>query len=197
MSRVTLLYMSREGQTKKISERMAHCLRQNGHQVNLLAIDSLSQQFSLEQMDAVVLGCSIRYGKHHAEFRKFVNEQAEKLNSIPSFFFSVNLTARKPERSQPYNNLYLKKYLESITWQPDKVEVFAGALLYSQYDLFNKGMIRLIMKMTGGPTDTAVDTEFTNWGRVIEFAKAIDQYLSSMATPVYEGVDKVLSETIL
>ncbi len=110
MSRIALLYMSREGQTKKISEKVALCLRQAGHGVEVYSIDSMTGSFAWDEFDAIVLGCSIRYGKHHAPFRKFVDQYARQLNSKPSFFFSVNLTARKPERAQPYNNLYLKKY---------------------------------------------------------------------------------------
>lgn len=175
MSRIVVLYMSREGQTKKIADTIAQSLSQAGHDVHIGAITQSS--VALDQADAVVLGCPIRYGRHLGPFRAFVDRHGALLSRKPGFFFSVNLTARKPERAEPHNNRYLQKYLASIEWQPDKVEVFAGALLYSRYDFFNRAVIRLIMKITGGPTDTSRDIEFTDWTRVAAFARDIDLYL--------------------
>lgn len=48
-------------------------------------------------------------------------------------FFGVNLTARKPEKSTPETNVYVRKFLQRITWQPTISAVFAGALLYPRY----------------------------------------------------------------
>ena len=178
MSRIALLYMSREGQTRKIIHRIEAALSAKGHSCHAVAVDQAAAVTSLADADAVMLGCSIRYGKHHPAFREFVKKHLEVLNAKPLFFFSVNLTARKPHRAQPYNNRYLVKYLKSSALRPDQVEVFAGALKYSTYDVFNKRMIQLIMKITGGSTDTSEDIEFTDWRRVISFAQSFDSFLS-------------------
>jgi menaquinone-dependent protoporphyrinogen oxidase len=53
--------------------------------------------------------------------------------------------------------------------------VFAGALLYSKYGFVDKFMIRLIMKITGGETDTSKDIEYTDWHKVDDFALKIIQ----------------------
>ena len=177
MSRIVLLYMTREGQTRKIIKAVAAQLEFMGHETFILNIRDLGQDFALEHFDTVVLGCSIRYGKHHKHFRRFIDCHQEQLAKMPSYFFSVNLTARKPGRSQPSNNRYLQKYLRKIAWQPDRVEVFAGALLYPQYGLVDRRMIQLIMRITGGPTDLTQETEFTDWERVRKFAGLVDQDL--------------------
>ena len=177
MSYVALLYMSREGQTRKIINRIADQLRQSGHDLFVSDIRDLKDDTSLSNFDAVVLGCSIRYGKHHKPFRQFVEENHRPLSNMPSYFFSVNLTARKPQRSEPSSNRYLQKYLNRIAWEPKIVEVFAGALLYPRYDILDRHMIQLIMKITKGPTDLSQETEFTNWERVRQFARAVDQDL--------------------
>ncbi|MDD7805097.1 MAG: menaquinone-dependent protoporphyrinogen IX dehydrogenase [Endozoicomonas sp. (ex Botrylloides leachii)] len=179
MANIALIYMSREGQSKKIAQRIKHKLIQAGYAVAKQSLLDLPESFSFSGYDAVILGCSVRYGKHHKVFRDFVTQHVQQLNHKPSFFFSVNLTARKPNRNQPHNNLYLKKYLASTQWEPNLVNVFAGALRYSQYTFFDKGMIRLIMKITGGPTDPKTDVEFTDWEQVDCYGEAIKKYLSN------------------
>lgn len=182
MSRLALLFMSCEGQTRKIIDRIGFCLEQSGHSVIIASIDELADDFSLESYDGVILGCSIRYGRHHKAFVEFIHEHQEALTKMPGYFFSTNLTARKPERSQPFNNRYLQKFLKRIPWTPDRVEVFAGALLYTRYGFLDKVMIQLIMKITGGPTDTRQDTEFTDWKRVRDFAAQVDQDFQALVT---------------
>ncbi len=68
---------------------------------------------------------------------------------MPSAFFAVNLTARKPEKRSPQTNAYTRKFLLSSPWQPKQCAVFAGALRYPRYRWFDRVMIRFIMKMTG------------------------------------------------
>ncbi len=184
MSRLALLYMGCEGQTRKITERIDYCLTHSGHDTVVISITELKDDFSLESFDGVILGSSIRYGKHHPECYQFIEKYSDQLATIPSYFFSVNLTARKLERRDPHNNRYLQKFLKQISWTPDRVEVFAGALLYTQYRWVDKQMIRLIMKLTGGPTDTTQNTEFTDWRRVKAFAEQLNQDLQKVSRPV-------------
>ena len=66
----------------------------------------------------------------------------------------MNLVARKDDKNTPDTNPYLKKFLETIGWTPDTLDVFAGILDYSKYSFFDRLMIRLIMKLTNGPTRT-------------------------------------------
>jgi menaquinone-dependent protoporphyrinogen oxidase len=51
--------------------------------------------------------------------------------------------------------------------------VFAGALRYPRYRWFDKVMIRFIMRMTGGETDTSKEVEYTDWNEVGQFAQEI------------------------
>ena len=165
-----MLFASREGQTKKIVEKIQPMLVNAGHQVDLIQIRPEPRDINLEQYDAFFLGCSIRYGKHHKWFCEFVEANTHVLNEKLCFFFSVNMTARKPNRCEPYMNPYLVRYLENSSLTPDKVAVFAGALRYSQYNFFETQLIRMIMKLNKGPTSTAEDIEFTDWPRVGQFA---------------------------
>ena len=58
-------------------------------------------------------------------------------------------------------------------WKPKNIDVFAGVVDYPVYNFFDKFMIRLIMWITSGPTDTKVRFEFTDWNRVKKFAEVL------------------------
>ena len=81
--------------------------------------------------------------------------------------------ARKPEKRTPQTNSYTRKFLLNSPWQPDLCAVFAGALRYPRYRWYDRFMIRLIMKMTGGETDTRKEVVYTDWTQVSSFAREI------------------------
>jgi len=183
MPRLALLYVGSEGQTRKIMETVDRFLTQAGHSTFVASLTDLPERFCLESYDGVILGASIRYGRHHRVCSQFIQQHAGQLAVMPGCFFSVNLTARKPERRDPHNNRYLQKFLKQIPWTPDRVDVFAGALLYTRYHWLDQQMIRLIMKLTGGPTDVTEDTEFTDWKRVRAFAEQLNQDFNKVSCP--------------
>ena len=89
------------------------------------------------------------------------------------FFFSVNVVARKSEKNTPETNPYIKKFLKVSKWQPKKLGVFAGKVDYPSYNIFDKYIIKMIMFITGGPTDMSQSYEFTDWSKVEDFAKEL------------------------
>ncbi len=55
-----------------------------------------------------------------------------------------------------------------------------------RYNLFDRTMIRLIMTMTGGPTDMATVIDYTPWERMAELATEFAR-LSSIGDPSPAG----------
>ncbi|MCZ6952630.1 menaquinone-dependent protoporphyrinogen IX dehydrogenase [Escherichia coli] len=88
---------------------------------------------------------------------------------MPSAFYSVNPVARKPEKRTPQTNSYARKFLMNSQWRPDRCAVIAGALRYPRYRWYDRFMIKLIMKMSGGETDTRKEVVYTDWGAGGEF----------------------------
>lgn len=164
-----ILYSSRDGQTREIASYIAKCLSEQREcdVMDILRIDALDWA----QYDRVLIGASIRYGHFHPAVDKFVKEHLQLLQQRLSGFFSVNLTARKPEKRTPHTNAYTRKFLLASPWQPDCCAVFAGALRYPRYSWFDRVMIQLIMKMTGGETDKTKEVEYTDWQQVADFAR--------------------------
>jgi menaquinone-dependent protoporphyrinogen oxidase len=144
------------------------------HQVTLLPLVDCTAN-DLPAFDTIVIGASIRYGKHHPNVITFVNQNAEILNRKANAFFSVNVVARKPEKNTPETNPYLQKFLKQIVWKPKHLAVFAGKLNYPSYRFIDCLMIRLIMWMTKGPTDTKNIYEFTDWKQVEDFGRQVSR----------------------
>jgi menaquinone-dependent protoporphyrinogen oxidase len=88
---------------------------------------------------------------------------------------SRSTLSRASRETHPQTNNYTRKFLLRSPWRPDECVVFAGALRYPRYRWFDRLMIRLIMKMTGGETDTRKEVVYTDWQQVTEFARKIAQ----------------------
>ena len=171
MARILILYWSEYGQTRRICERLQSRLATQGHAVEAAALGDAGR--SLADYDLVVIGASIRQGKHNPSVLEFIHSHQALLESRPSAFFSVSLIARKPTRNTPETNPYVRAFLERSPWKPKLVGVFGGELDYQRYGLFNRYAIRLIMTITKGPTDLHTKVEFTNWDDVDRFAGRI------------------------
>jgi len=174
MSRILIVFSTVDGQTKKICARLARQLEEEGNEVELLAVDDASDA-KLRTADKIVVGASIRYGKHNKKVYAFVAEHEKELERKKSVFFSVNVVARKPNRNTADTNPYLKRFLKQISWKPTKVAVFAGKIDYQRYGLFDRSMIRFIMWLTKGPTDPKASIEFTDWEKVAAFGKTVNE----------------------
>ncbi|WP_340622203.1 menaquinone-dependent protoporphyrinogen IX dehydrogenase [Xenorhabdus siamensis] len=176
-----LLYSTQDGQTKKIITRIAENIRRAGIGCDLRDLATV-KHMNLAPYHKVMVGASIRYGHFNSVLYKFVTSHQKQLNQLPTAFFSVNLTARKPEKSTPETNAYLRKFLTKSTWKPDLCDVFAGALLYPRYHWFDRLMIQFIMRMTGGETDTTKEVEYTDWAKVDHFSEMFLQLACQKAS---------------
>lgn len=127
------------------------------------------------QFDKIIIGASIRYGKHQPQVYRFVKTNKAILEQKPGAFFSVNVVARKAEKSQPQTNPYMKKFLRQIEWQPDVLAVFAGKINYPLYSFWDRLIIRFIMWVTHGPTDPETVIDYTDWRKVEEFGKRVGE----------------------
>ncbi len=171
MSNILIVYSTTDGHTGTICLKIKQVAEQNGHRVSIAAVGEPLPD--LNDFDKIVVGASIRYGKHNPKIVEFIEQNRSTLDAKPNAFFSVNAVARKPEKSYPETNPYVRKFLKRIVWKPKAIAVFAGKIDYPRYRFFDRTIIRLIMRITGGPTDTAYSYEFTDWRQVESFADKI------------------------
>ena len=169
MSNFLIIYSSTDGHTKTICERIKSFLN-DGNLVELISLED-AKKVSLSNFEKIIIGASIRYGKHSKELYKFINLNKNILDQKKSAFFSVNVVARKPEKNTAETNPYINKFLKISKWKPNKISVFAGKVDYPNYNFFDKYIIKFIMFITKGPTDTSQSYEFTDWSKVDDFSE--------------------------
>ena len=145
---------------RSICEKIVNFLN-NEKLVKIVSLDEATR-LDLSEFQRIIIGASIRYGKHSRELYKFIKLNKRILDQKQSVFFSVNVVARKSAKNTPETNPYIKKFLKVSKWQPKKLGVFAGKVDYPSYNIFDKYIIKLIMFITGGPTDTSQSYEFTD-----------------------------------
>jgi menaquinone-dependent protoporphyrinogen oxidase len=172
MANILIVYSTYDGHTKKICQRLKLVIEQRAHRVNLASVDE-DPDAELQLVDKIVIGASIRYGKHRPRVYDFIRRNEKVLESKPSAFFSVNVVARKPEKSRPETNPYIKQFQKRTAWRPTELAVFAGKIDYPKYGFWDRQLIRSIMWMTKGPTDPKAVVEFTNWKDVEVFAQRV------------------------
>ena len=167
-----IIYSTTDGQTKKICE----AIKENSLNKESIDISTLKEAFSkkLENYDKIIIGASIRYGRHSPLIYKFIQMNKDILERKKNAFFSVNVMARKSDKNTPDTNPYIKKFLKKTSWKPNKLGVFAGKIDYPNLTFVNKHVIRLIMFLTNGPTDIDKTYEFTDWQSVKRFSNELD-----------------------
>ena len=171
MSKFLIIYSTTDGHTKIICERIKNFLT-DGNLVELLSLED-SKKVDLSNFEKIIIGASIRYGKHSKELYEFINLNKNILDQKKSAFFSVNVVARKPEKNTAETNPYINKFLKISKWKPNKISVFAGKVDYPNYNFFDKYIIKFIMFITKGPTDTSQSYEFTDWSKVDDFSEEL------------------------
>lgn len=170
-NQILIAYSTTDGHTRTICDRLARVMAAIDRPASVVPIEQVDH-LALESFGGIVIGASIRYGKHQPQVARFIERHLAVLQSRPSAFFTVNIVARKPNKNRPETNPYLLKFLRQIPWKPAMLEVFAGRLDYPRYGWLDRQMIRFIMLLTQGPTDPETVIEYTDWQRVDAFAHA-------------------------
>ena len=171
MTNSLVIYSTTDGHTKIICERIIN-FSNDRNKVKIISLNEATK-LNLSDFDKIIIGASIRYGKHSKELYEFIKLNKSILDIKDSIFFSVNVVARKKEKNTPLTNPYVIKFLKQTKWNPTNVGVFAGKIDYPSYKFLDKYIIRFIMWITKGPTDTSQTYEFTDWNKVANFAKEV------------------------
>ncbi|MCG9728700.1 menaquinone-dependent protoporphyrinogen IX dehydrogenase [Shewanella sp. Isolate13] len=172
MSKILIVYSSVHGQTRKICGYLEDKLKAVGNSVTAV---NIAEKVDLGEFDKIIIGASIRHGKHNPAVYDFIDAHKAELEQKPSSFFSVNLVARKPLKNTAATNPYMRAFFEKSPWVPDLAEVFGGNLNYPSYGAMDRNIIRFIMWITKGPTAADTNIEYTDWNKVDAYADSIHQ----------------------
>jgi len=169
-----LFYATRDGQSRRIAERIAKRLADDG--IPALAHDlagAAPNQSRLTAARLVVVVAAVRYGLPLPVAEQFLASYRTLREPPQLVLLSVNLTARKPGKDTVEGNAYLRKSIKRHRLAPVLALAIAGRLDYSRYGWLDRQLIRFIMKLTGGPTDPATCIDYTPWSVVDDVALRI------------------------
>jgi menaquinone-dependent protoporphyrinogen oxidase len=171
--RVLVAYHTSEGQTAKIVDRIASCLRDGGLAVDVFEVTRAPEP---DGYDAVVVGDSIHAVHHSRGLVHYLHEHATALDAMPTALFQVSLTSTNPDADHTAAARAMVDELEERTgYHPKLVALFAGALKYTKYGFFERRVMRSISRREGGDTDMHHDYEYTDWDAVDRFAADVDR----------------------
>ena len=114
MQKAVMIYSTTDGQTKRICEFLIQKLKAQ-IDIDLFSIEE-ADQVKLNLYDKIIIGASIRYGKHSPNLYKFIEKNIEILKANFTAFFTVNVVARKEGKNTPDTNPYMKKFLQLTNW---------------------------------------------------------------------------------
>jgi menaquinone-dependent protoporphyrinogen oxidase len=169
MTKILIAYATTEGQTARIADHIADVIQKRG--IEARAIDlKRSARIPLDDYDAVIVGGSIHMGKHQNDVADFVSANRVRLERLPSAFFSVSLAAHGDLENA---EAYVANFEQQTGWHPTKIGLFGGALLYRQYGLLRRYMMKRIVrdKPGGLSADTSRDHVYTDWAQIERFAE--------------------------
>ena len=172
MTKILIAYGTAEGHTARIAQYLSDVIRGAGHEAWPVNVERTSAP-GPDGYDAVIVGASIHMGKHERCVVKYVRENRDTLERLPSAFFSVSLSAgENTDEARKAVGDCIEKFVKQTGWRPNKVGRFAGALLYTQYGFFKRWMMKRIAHSKGSPdTDTSRDYVYTDWHSVKHFAE--------------------------
>ena len=181
--KLLVVFGTLEGQTEKIAHYLSNIFQNRGYTVETQHGAKISDDFEIEEFDAVVVGVSIHMSKYPAYINKFANKYHQRLNTIPSAFFTVCM-AIDSKRTVTHEEAkrYGEKFLAETGWRPKYIDTFAGAVKYTQYNFITRFIMKIIARREGGSTDTSRDHEYTDWEAVARFA---DRFMQELITTEY------------
>jgi len=174
---ILIAFGTSEGQTRKIADYAATVMRKSGHDVVLCDSTKVTRRLDVSAFDAIIIAGSVHQERHQEAIIDFVIAHRDVLNSMPTAFISVSLSAVLELGKEDAQN-YIDRFMTTTKWKPGRILPIGGALRYSEYDYFKQQIIKFIVIKGGGEVGSGKDYEFTDWEVLGRF---ITNFLASVS----------------
>ena len=182
---VPVFYATTDRHTRRVAERLVAIFRDRGF--TSLAIDVASSDADYvdwKRVRAAIVGASLHAHRHQRSAAAFVREHGGDLNSHPSAFFSVSLSAASAHPEERAAAAQLARAFPSAGgWHAEEIVCVAGRLAYTQYRFLTRVIMKRIARREGAPTDTSRDHEFTDWNELARLADSIARRIAVDRAP--------------
>lgn len=169
MPTIAIIYATTEGQTRKIAKGIRDRFLELGWKTRLYDAVDHPDADALDGVDAVILAGSIHVHHFQTSLAHFAKENAARLNSIPSAFCAVSLSAVGDKDEKDGASQCAQSFAEETGWQPTMVHHAAGALMFTKYDFFRTWIMKRIAKEHDLEMHGRDDVEFTDWDEIAKF----------------------------
>jgi menaquinone-dependent protoporphyrinogen oxidase len=170
--KLLLVYGSTEGHTRTITESMAATATEMGVEADVFDSANFIEPLQHWRWNVAIIGGSVHQGHHQTSLRNFVLANSTRLNSLPSAFFSVSLSAAvKDDSHQQEACLCATTFVQEVGWKPLEIACFAGAIKNAEYDYFKRMVLSLLARQLEPGIITAHDVVYTDWMQVETFTK--------------------------
>ena len=172
MSKVLILYGTTDGHTRKIAAAFAAALRAERCDVTVVDAQDVTPDVRPERFDGVVVAASVHARGYQRPVQRWVHAHSAQLNHMPTVFLSVclGILERRPDVQREVFEI-MRVFERRTGWQPTVDKPVAGALLYRQYGLIKRWIMRRIVEQGGGDTDTSRNYEYTDWEELRALAR--------------------------
>jgi menaquinone-dependent protoporphyrinogen oxidase len=170
--KLLVVYATTDGMTARIAERIGETARAAGSRADVLNAAALPKGFDPSSYDGILLGASMHVQGYQRAATRFVRHCGEALRTRPSGFFSVCLSilsTSSEERAE--SRRIAERFPAKLGWNPEIIEIIAGALMFSRYGVLRRMAMKAIAKKEMGSVDATRDTVFTDWEAVDRFAR--------------------------
>ena len=158
--KILVVYGTRNGQTKRIADRIEARLHERGVMVDLVNARAIPIDLRIADYNGVIAGASVNTGRFQPSVGDFVSGFHKEIARVPSAFFGVSLSEADPKlRDQAA--VQIGRFLIEYAWRPALTASFAGALPPSRF--------QWVMRLFWRRLDKRRD-EFTDWDAVAHFA---------------------------
>ncbi|MFT4174680.1 MAG: flavodoxin domain-containing protein [Rhodocyclaceae bacterium] len=172
---LTLWVASHDGRSAQIAERMATYFEAHGLATCTHALTDAPPPVPA---GPVLVVAAVRYG-HLLPGARAALRHLNQARHGPLALAVVCLSARRPDRRSARDNPYLRHAIARHGVTPILAEAFGGRLDYARCRWLDRQMIRLIMKLTGGPSDGVATLDCTDWAQVEHFAARLTAMLAT------------------
>jgi menaquinone-dependent protoporphyrinogen oxidase len=174
--KILVLYATSEGQTRKIAEYAAECLRGRQHDVTLADAAANLSQLDLHAFGATILASRVHAGRHHRAIIAFAKQHDKLLRAMETAFLSVSMSAAH-HSAQDSEKLaqYRAGFVKAVGWEPGRYHDVAGARLYARHNRLTRWILGMVDRHQ---FDTSKDHEFTDW---LDLRTFIDDWASGLA----------------
>jgi menaquinone-dependent protoporphyrinogen oxidase len=156
--KILVAYASRAGSTSDVAQAISEQLCALGFDAIALPVKSVKK---IDGYDAAILGSAVYYGTWLPEMLKFMTEQQEPLNSIPTAIFSMHMQATDNNAaSHDKRETYIQAARDQI--RPFSKAYFAGKVDPASLSFFKRIAVKLVKSPIGDKRDWTKIRAWTN-----------------------------------